>query len=522
MAGPWEQFQQTAPAATGPWVQFQSTPSDGGVPGPRQEADFLTKLGRGAASLADVAIGNLPSAIQQQVTYAVARPFTSPEQATELAQGGAASISNPVGKLFGVEQTPEYQQEASRRFTNWLGSKAGAAAQAISAKTGLPVTDVANMMGTASVAVPELLQTVKQANVLAPVQPIINKLTEVKSRAGQATANAAANVTGSISGKPGAAFSEAFKAGKAGDATFLENLRGSATPDELLTTVKEGIDKIRADNSATYQTAKTGWAADKTQLNFAPIDAAYQKFKDSLTVNGKSKIGAAEQKIVDEIGAVLDEWRNDPAARTTLDFDALKQRIDAVYPESPKHTQAQRAVTDVRNAVKDAIVKQAPDYAKAMKDYDTQMTLLRDIEKGLGASDKASKESAITKLMGTLKATPSAEFRRQLVELLQQQGDINLMPAIAGQELSQWIPSSGVGRAVMGGGLSTAAALHHPALAAVVPLASPRLMGEAYYKMGQAAGGGGRAVNALANMTPGQSAYANYLAQQKSQNALVK
>jgi hypothetical protein len=174
---------------------------------------------------------------------------------------------------------------------------------------------------------------------------------------------------------------------------------------------------------------------------------------------------------------------------------------------------------DVRNAVKDAIVAQAPDYAQAMKSYDTQMSLLRDVTKALGTSDKIAKETAINKVMMTLKSTPSAEFRRQLVDVLQQQGGVNIMPAVAGQELSQFIPTSGVGRAVAGGGLTAAYYLHHPELAAILPFTSPRLMGEAFYKMGQASGAGGRAVNALANMTPGQAAYAGYAA---NQNALAK
>lgn len=493
------------------------------IPGPRQEVGPLTQFGRAAASLADVALGGIPATAVQQVGYAVARPFTSPERATEISQAAAAPLQNPVGRFFGVEQTPEYQQEASRRLMGLAGRGVSSVAEAIAAKTGAPVADVENMLGTALIAAPEGIRAAKQANLLAPVQPAVNALARAKEKASESTAGVGANITGAISGKPGAAYKKAFQAGKAGDTTFLDNLRGKATPDELLTTVQQGIDKIRADTSAAYRTAKTGWAADKTPLDFAPIDQAYQKVKDSLTVNGKSKIGAAEQKIVDEIGTVLDEWRNDPAARTTLDLDALKQRIDAIYPESPKQKNAQRAISEVRNAVKDTIIKQAPDYAQAMKDYDVQMTLLRDIEKGLSTGDKVAKETAINKLMGSLKAKPTSEFRRQLIDAIQQQGGANIMPAIAGQELGQWIPSSGVGRAVMGGGLTTAAALRHPELALAVPFSSPRLMGEVYYKMGQTAGAGKRAVNMLSKLTPEEAAYVNALmVQGQQQNALAK
>ena len=377
-----------------------------------------------------------------------------------------------------------------------------------------------------------LTPVVGVANYLAgaPATPVTNALAKAKTAAGESSAGLAAGITGAVSGKPALAYKEAYKAGKVGDASFLENLRGKATPDELLTTVKEGIDKIRADTSTAYATAKTGWAADETPLDFAPIDAAYQKVKNSLTVGGKSKIGAAEQKIVDEIGIVLDEWRNDPAARTALDLDALKQRIDAIYPESPKQMQAQRAITEVRKAVKDTIVAQAPDYAQAMKAYETQQGLLNDITKALGAGDKVAKETAINKVVNALKSAPSAEFRRQLIDVLQTQSGVNVLPAIAGQELAQWVPSSGVGRAIAGGGLTTAVALHHPGLAAMAPFTSPRLMGEAYYKLGQTAGVSKRAMNALAKMTPEEVAYANALlgqmrnvqTDQQNQNALAR
>lgn len=496
------------------------TESGGGIPGQRRAADLPTQFGRSAASLFDTAVGNIPSAVVQQVGYAATRPFTTPAKAAELSQSMAEPLRNPIGRLANVEQTPEYQQEASSRLMNFIGQNVSKGANWLAQKTGLPASDVSNMIGTLSLATPDLIQGAKQINALPPVKAATNALAAAKEKVAGSSSGVATSITGSLTGKPSQAFNEAYKAGKTGELSFLENLRGKATPDELLATVKEGVDKIRLDNSVAYQNAKTGWAADKTQLDFSPIDQAYQQIKDSYNVKGKSKIGAAEQKVVDEIGTVLDEWRADPSARTALDLDALKQRIDAIYPDSPMHTQAQRAVTAVRNAVKDTIVQQAPDYAQAMKNYDTQMTLLRDVTQALGG-DKVAKGTAISKIMTTLKSTPSAEFRRQLVDVLQQQGGVNVLPAAAGQELGQWVPTSGLGKAVAGGGLTAAFYLRHPELAAVLPLTSPRLMGEAFYKMGQTSGAGGRAVNALANMTPGQAAYATYASQQ-NQNALAK
>jgi hypothetical protein len=54
----------------------------------------------------------------------------------------------------------------------------------------------------------------------------------------------------------------------------------------------------------------------------------------------------------------IGEWKKDSTLHTAEGLDALKQRLDALYPESPMQRQAQRAITSVRNAVKDTIVSQ--------------------------------------------------------------------------------------------------------------------------------------------------------------------
>jgi hypothetical protein len=53
-----------------------------------------------------------------------------------------------MGKTFGVSETPEYQGEAIRRLTNFIGEHYQKGAAWIAEKTGLPATDIENMMGT--------------------------------------------------------------------------------------------------------------------------------------------------------------------------------------------------------------------------------------------------------------------------------------------------------------------------------------------------------------------------------------
>ena len=516
MAGPWEQYQQAAPVAEGPWSRYATTePQRANVQA--EEVPPWTKLGRAAASAADVLLGDLPSAIVGQVTYPVARALgQTPAEATALAQRATAPLAQPVGRAFGVAQTPEYQQEASRRLMGFIGANIEKGTNWLAKQTGLPEADVQNMVGTLTMAAP---------NVLAGARRPVNALAG-PTATGEAALGTAAGVTANLSGKSALPYKEAYKAGQAGKTDFLDNLRGSVSPDELLTTLRQGIDKIQQDAAQSYTTAKTGWSANTTPLDFAPIDTAYSDLLQSLESKGKSIIGKEERNKVEEIGTVLDQWRSDPNARTALDFDALKRRLDAIYPDSPKQTNVQRAVTKMRNAVKDEITANVGDYADAMKSYEVQQDLLRDINKGLSTGDNVAKQTTISKLMGALKDTPANDTRRQLLSAIEQQGGVSIVPALAGQELSHWAPTSGVGRAVLGGGLTAAAYLRHPELAAILPLTSPRLMGEAYYKLGQTTGAGREAVNALLNLPPEQQAYLNTLVlqaqQQPNQNALVR
>jgi hypothetical protein len=109
----------------------------------------LTQFGRTAASFYDATIGSVVPGIVEPVTYAGARAIgKTPEQAKEISTAAAAPFESGMGKTFGVTETPEYQNEATRRLTNFIGENFQKGAAWIAEKTGLPATDIENMMGT--------------------------------------------------------------------------------------------------------------------------------------------------------------------------------------------------------------------------------------------------------------------------------------------------------------------------------------------------------------------------------------
>lgn len=139
---------------------------------PKQESpSSLTQFGRGMASLGDVTLGAVLPTAAGMITYPVARTFMSPEDASAAAARVSEAIDKPFGKAFGVTETPEYKGEASRQLVEFIGQNINKGAKWISQQTGLPVTDVENMIGTLSLAAPKVIQPVaaKVAEVAAPI-----------------------------------------------------------------------------------------------------------------------------------------------------------------------------------------------------------------------------------------------------------------------------------------------------------------------------------------------------------------
>ena len=137
----------------------------------QEDPSFLTQLGRGAASLADTTLGAVLPTVAGMATYPVARAFMSPEEASATTERVVGAVDKPFGKAFGVADTPEYTGEASQQLIAYIGENVNKGAQWISQQTGLPVSDVENMIGTLSLGVP------------VAARPLASKASELASAA---------------------------------------------------------------------------------------------------------------------------------------------------------------------------------------------------------------------------------------------------------------------------------------------------------------------------------------------------
>jgi hypothetical protein len=145
------------------------------IPAARQQSPgFMTQLGRSAASLADVTLGGVIPAITQQVAYPLARLGRSPEEAQAATQRLVGAVDQPFGKAFGVSETPEYKQEAGRQIMDFIGQNFQKGSKWISEKTGVPASDIENIIGTATVAAPKIVPPVAREVMRAGKEAVEN------------------------------------------------------------------------------------------------------------------------------------------------------------------------------------------------------------------------------------------------------------------------------------------------------------------------------------------------------------
>ena len=169
-------FAEFAAPRENPFAEF-AAPAPPEILAPRQRAGALTQFGRSAASLADVTLGGIIPGVAQYVMPPILRASgRSPEQATASTQALVSAVDQPFGKTFGVTETPEYQQETSRQVMDFIGQNFQKGAKFISGKTGLPISDVENMMASLAIAAPKIappvVRAVKEAAQM-PFEPML-------------------------------------------------------------------------------------------------------------------------------------------------------------------------------------------------------------------------------------------------------------------------------------------------------------------------------------------------------------
>jgi len=300
---------------------------------------------------------------------------------------------------------------------------------------------------------------------------------------------------------------QAVKAGREGNQTFLENMRGQVPITQVLDDAKSNLAQMNLDKQKDYRSGMVNIKNDKSVLDLSGVENALKNAENSIDFkqSGIPKDAKAVE-VLQKIRGKIDQWKKlDPAEYHTPEgLDHLKQSLWEDFGKlGMEEKTAYSTGKQVYDAVKNQISAQAPEYSKVMKNYTEASDQIKEIERALSLGNKASADTAMRKLQSLMRNNVNTNYgnRLDMARELEKAGGNEMMPALAGQAMSSKLPR-GLQSATNIPSSYLAYGVGGPALAAVDVLASsPRLVGEASYKYGQMANALGQAAQPVTNLT---------------------
>jgi len=440
--------------------------------------DAVTSPVKTAGNLVDAAAGGLRNLAPEGLRNAIDSADWDPQaaqRATKTADAIGGAYKDRYGGAQNIMQTVRDDPiGAAADLSMVLGGGAGLMRQA--SRLAPAVAPAAEALSTAANASNPMMWAGKGAQALA--KPV---------------GNLAANLIGELGTHTGARpLQEATKAGAAGGAqadAFLSNMRGKVPMADVVDSARANLLQMKIDKNAQYASDMTRLKTDSTVLGFGGIDAALNKAADAVSFKGVVKNESAANalsKAAEEIAA----WKalNPAEYHTPAGIDALKQKIGSLRESIPFEDKTSRMIVgNVYDAVKTEIKKQAPTYAKTMREYETAQGAIDEVKRALSLSDKAAVDTSLRKLQSVMRNNANTNYgnRVSLAETLGASGGADLMPALAGQSLTSFAPR-GLGK--LAAAATAGASYTNPGLLGLLPFQSPRLMGEAAYYGGKASG----------------------------------
>lgn len=425
-----------------------------------------------AQNLADVVAGGVYNVLPESVQAGLNAIEFNPE-----AQQRASKMASAVGQEFKqTYTTPEgFKQTMQQDPFRVLGD----------------VSMLASGGATATARLPQVSRTLARiSDVTNPVTTAMQAATVIPKVLGATTTN----VLGMTTGVGPEAVRTAYQSGLEGSKAFLANVRGDVPMTDVLDLAKTNLQNMQQVKQAAYRADMKNIAKDKAVLSFKNIDDALAKANDVATYKGQVTNESANA-VLQKMRAEVDAWKNlDPAQfHTPEGLDALKKKIGAIQEDIPYENKTARTVAGgIYNSIKDEISRQAPEYARVMKEYSDASELVREMERALSLGQKSAADTAMRKLTSVMRNNVNTNFglRLDLVRQMEQQGGNQLLPSIAGQAMSSTLPRglapqiagvSAIPSAVQGLMSGTT-----PLTLAAAPMFSPRLVGESAYGLGTA------------------------------------
>lgn len=360
------------------------------------------------------------------------------------------ATNDPFG--FGTDILSLLDGGASIADSALGGAKAADAVRGAQIAAGAPVTDAAKG-GLYSQALDNGISKIGSLGA-KPMGAIVN---------GAYTAGT--SILGKALGVEGGTLKEGINAAiTGGDAykSFVQGLNGNTAPDELVGQARDALGEVVAKRQSTYQDMLSNLKGDPSKYDISPIykeaDNQLSKFGVTKGTNGaldfsrsKFALDTSAQNDIQKVYDYVKSYGSQAGDRTALGVDNLKKVLGGYYSPNSDY---RAFIQGMKGATRD-VLSSAPGYNEGMASYADMTDQIDDIKKGLSLGDNAAVETSFKKLTGAFRQ--NNEFRNQLIKELDEATGGKLLPRIAGQQMSSWMPRGLIGTLEAGGGIVSAA-----------------------------------------------------------------
>jgi hypothetical protein len=363
--------------------------------------------------LADTTVGSIAPGIAQQVGYPVARAFgQTPEAASATVGRLAAPFEQPFGRAFGVSQTPEYKGEASQQLVQFIGENIDKGAQWLAEKTGLPATDITNMMGSASflagpsiAKIPTKLGERQADKAIAASDKSWEDLSRIEAARAARKHNIFVNPEQSNPGKFNAVMGKLAGGQNVNDALSKRNA------PRWTTLAKEdmGLPRNTVLEPAAFEQARANLAEPYNRMQavgMMPLDDPFQAALNNI--NSPQVLGGIKSPVVDRMLAEASQVAQINGRDALATIQAQRKVAQDIYkrentpnPPSVEDRAVADAAMQIANAVEDLVVRNIPDpkYRAELQDARARMATTYAYERATDGNTKKVDPNIIAKLV---------------------------------------------------------------------------------------------------------------------------
>jgi hypothetical protein len=443
------------------------------------------------------AIANIvPSGIQfaKDITEPIRRPVNTFENLMNLTTGALTKALPESLLKYARPEAVQAGQQALSGTGEYLSQRYGGGENILKTIESDPVGALGDLstiltgggaLATRAAPLSRVGQTLTRAgtatNPLTPVQNVVSNVAPV--------------VAGGFTRRTPETFQTAYQAGKEGGTalkSFTDSLRGKTPLTDVTYAVKSGAKAMQKDASDVYRAAKTTWSADPTPLDFTPVKDTILEGKKSVRSGGSlrnlAEVDRTELTKINRLDKLINQF-DKSKYRNAQGFDSLKKRIGREMPNAQQYPNANRIYNEVLGSVNDELNK-IGGYRDAMTSYGKTQNAIEEIKIALGSSNQQNIEAGLRKVLTLTKDVPTQEYKAAVAKQLKNATGIDIMPAVAGQALQEYVSPFVKQNILSGGAIGGVGAALNPASAAAIGstvgtgillgglLSSPRLLGE--------------------------------------------